>query len=309
MQLSKAIVIILIFSSLIYSQERSGLMVGLNFLTTSHENPYVYFSGSETNPQNFKGFSDNTTQLYIPFGYVNYSKDSYSEVSSAALHFLVLGGINLLNPNKAYKASTNKTFTGDSYADGYIPVFSDFLDNTGALGTAESTRVIEASYSEIDLVRAVFSSRFIKQLPVMFGAQGGIGKFGVHFSWVKDGSSPTPANTDGPGVVNFNDGTDLYFGVNTGAVVELGRMQLLHFSLQYDWHYFIDGVEKAQVNGNRITLEASYFPFPDRTFWGNLFFKAFYKHNNVPYMKKFADAQPVDYSNSTFGLGIQLIIL
>lgn len=259
MRFFKVLITILTFTSLVYSQERSGIMVGLNFLTTSHENPYVYFSGSETNPQNFKGFGDNTTQFYIPFGYVNYSKNSYSEFSSAALHFLVLGGINLLNPNKEYKFSTDRTFLGDSYADGYIPVFSNFLNNTGPLGTEENGRVIEASYSEIDLLRFVFSSRFIKQLPVMFGAQGGIGKFGVHFSWVKDGASPTPANTDGPGVVNFNDGTDLYFGINAGTAIELGKMQLLHFLLQYDWHYFIDGVEKAQVNGNRITHSGETF--------------------------------------------------
>lgn len=305
--------VLIVFCVSVNAQQRSGVYLGIDFFSGSHTNPYVSYSGSEINPTSFKGYSDNTTQFYVPFGYATYSKDGFGEFSSYAMHFLVVGAVNLLNPNKEYKFSTDKTYIGDSYADGYVPVFGD-VDQTSSLWNYGPGKGLEASYTETDLFRFVFATNELTstiKMPFMIGAQGGVGGFGVHFAKVQEGHEPSDVNSDGPGLVNFNDAVDLYFGANIGYGTEIMGEDLALVSLQYDWHYFIKGVEDdSQLKGNRITVELTYFPFSSESgFLSNIFFKGYYRHNSIPYMKKFAESIETTYTNTIVGLGVSYFLL
>ncbi|MBL1213951.1 MAG: hypothetical protein HND52_11390 [Ignavibacteriae bacterium] len=311
----KAIVILfLLWTTIIVCQERSGLQIGVQYEMTSHTNPYVFVEGTDQlNPISVKGFEDNTSQVYFPFGYVNYSKKGYSEFSTYAFHMLAVGGMNLLSSNKEYVFTTDKTYSGDSYADGYTPVF----DNAGSVGAEyknfNTNKGLEASFEDLDLVRLVYSGSLNKVIgvPLMLGAQGGLGNFGVHFAKVQPGHETTELNNDHTGLVNFNETVDLYFGANVGYVTEIFEGDLAMLLVQYDWYYFIKGVpDNSFFDGNKLTVELSYFPFDyRRKFLKNLFFKAFYKTSSVPYMKTFAEKFETDYTFSKIGIGVNYLIL
>jgi|GEM_PF-2305912 len=303
-----------VFINLLSAQSnvRSGLQMGVELRSGTHTNPYVHYSGSELVPTNLIGFEDVTTQVYFPFAWSVYSKDGFSEFSTSAGHLLIVGIANLLNSNKEYKFTTDKAYAGDSYADGYVPVFGDFEANTSQYWGTAPNKGIEASYGESDLFRFIYASNAFTEsikLPVLVGFQGGIGQIGVHFANVQEGSSPTEANTDGPGLTNFNDLTDLYYGANLGFASSITGTDLAVLSVQYDWFYFIKGVEENRGGGSRLTIEATYFPFENEGILGDLFFKAYYKSTTIPYMKKFNEIMPVDYKNSIIGLGVNLFLL
>lgn len=307
------IMILLLISATFLSGQRgtrSGLLLGVEMQMTNHTNPYVVYEGTEYAPTSYRGFEDNTTHFYFPFGYYVYNEDLYGEFSTSSAHLLIVGIANLLNPNKEYKYTTDKVYIGDSYADGYIPVFEDFEQNTSSEWGVNSGQGIEASYNEQELFRLAMSGTLEDYyLPFSAGVQGGIGKIGVHFANVQEGHEPSPANTDGPGLTNFNDFTHLSYGVNVGKGLSITGKDLLYVLAYYDWFYFMDGTEEPQGGGNRLTIEATYFPFEERTFLGNVSFKAYYKNITIPYLKNFSKVLPVDYSNSTIGLGVNLFLL
>jgi hypothetical protein len=314
MKLTYLAALMLIISTIFFAQERSGLYVGVNYNVNTYTNPYVYVTGNQLEPTSVSGFEDNSTNFYFPCGYATYSKAGYSEFSTSAFHYLFVGALNLLNPNKEYTITTDHTYSGDSYADGYVPVLNNVTQNTSQYWNFGNNQGLEASFAEIDLFRMVYSGNFgesLLGLPFMAGFQGGVGNFGVHFARVQEGAEPGDANNDGTGLVNFNDAVDLYFGANVGYVTEIMGDDLAMLVLQYDWHFFIKGVgTETQLKGNRITLELTYFPFgEDEGFLSNLFFKGFYKHNSVPYMKKFADTISTDFSNSSVGIGVSYFLL
>jgi len=294
----------------INGQTRSGVLVGLQYESTSHENPYVHVEGSNSlTPTSVTGYSDNTSHFYFPFGYVNYSKNGFSEFSTYALHMLVVGTMNLMNPNKQYEYTTDKTYSGDSYADGYTPIF----DNSDQFSVGN--KGLEASFNDMDLFRMVFASSMEKflGLPVLIGGQAGLGNFGVHFAGVQEGHEPSDVNNDYVGLVNFNETADLYFGVNTGYATEIMGADLALLTVQYDWYFFIDGVsqtgEERVFGGNKLTVELIYFPFDAKEdYLSNLFFKAFYKSSTVPYMKEFAEKFPTNYTFTKIGLGVNYLI-
>ncbi|GJQ61871.1 MAG: hypothetical protein SCALA702_09240 [Melioribacteraceae bacterium] len=309
---SLILIILIGISSLSIAQRntRWGLLLGVEMQSTSHTNPYVVYQGTEYAPTSYQGFEDNTTHFYFPFGYYAYNEDFYTEFSTSAAHLLIVGIANLLNPNKEYKYTTDKVYIGDSYADGYIPVFNDFEQNTSSEWGLGNGQGIEASYNEQELFRLAFSGSLKEYyVPISAGVQGGIGKIGVHFANVQEGHEPSPANTDGPGLTNFNDFTHLSYGVNIGKGISITGKDLLYVLAYYDWFYFMDGVDEAQGGGNRLTIEATYFPFENGTFLGNLSFKGYYKNISIPFMKNFNEVLPVDYSNSTIGLGVNLFLL
>lgn len=308
-------IIITLLACSIVAQTRSGLMVGVQYEATSHTNPYVYVGGNDPlNPQSVKGYSDNTSHFYFPFGYVNYSKKGYSEFSTYAFHLLFVGVLNLINPNKEYKYTTNKTYSGDSWADGYSPVLDEADGVYHEYNPYATDHGLEASYVDMDFLRLAFSGNIDEWIgvPLMIGAQGGIGNFGVHFAKVMDGHEPTELNNDKNGLVNFNETVDLYFGPSIGYVTEIMDDDLAMIQLQYDFYYFIKGTgnDEYRLDGNRFTAELTYFPFDYRqSIWKNLFFKVFYKTSTVPYMKDFADKMPTNYTYSKIGIGINYLIL
>ena len=307
------IFVVFVFCTTLKAQERSGIYLGVNYYSASHTNPYVYVTGNELNPTSVQGFDDKTSQFYIPFGYASYSKEGFSEFSSYALHFLVVGALNLINPNKEYTITTDHTYSGDSWADGYVPVFDD-ISQTSQYWNYGTNKALEASYVENDLFRFAFATNKLTEsidMPVIAGVQGGVGGLGVHFAEVEKDHEPGDVNNDHSGLVNFNDAVDLYFGANIGYTTELTGHDLALVSVQYDWHYFIKGVsDNSQLKGNRLTVEVTYFPFDVRKgFLKNLFLKAFYKHNSIPYMKKFAEKIETTYTNTTLGLGVSYFIL
>ncbi|MCF8241208.1 MAG: hypothetical protein K9J16_07465 [Melioribacteraceae bacterium] len=313
--MKKILIVLTLFTFTVIAQTRSGLMVGVQYESTSHTNPYVFVGGTDPlNPLSVQGFSDNTSHVYFPFGYASYSENGYSEFSSYALHELVVGVMNLLNSNKQYKYSTDKTYSGDSWADGYVPV----LD--GANSVSQQTNSIaggnfglEASFLDMDFLRLAYAGTMqdFLNLPVMLGFQGGVGNFGVHFAKVQEGHEPSEINNDGTGLVNFNEAVDLYFGPSIGYVTQIFPGDLAMLLVQYDWYYFIKGTgDEMRLDGNKLTFELTYFPFDRRKpMLKNLFFKLFYKTSTVPYMKKFADSLPVDYSFSKIGIGVNYFIL
>lgn len=296
------------------AQERSGLSIGVQYETTSHENPYVFVGGSNAMaPESVTGFSDNTSQFYFPLGYTSYSPKGYSELSTYAFHLLFVGAINLIGSQKQYVYNTDKTYSGDSYADGYTPVFSNSENIGKEYGNFNGNKGLEASFNDLDLFRMVYSGSMKEAIgiPVMLGLQGGIGNLGVHFAQIEEGHEPSDINNDKTGLVNFNDAADLYFGVNTGYVTQIFNGDLAMLLIQYDWYYFIKGVtDNSKLAGHKLTFELTYFPFDYRKkFLKNLFFKAFLKTSVVPYMKDFADKTPTDYSFTKFGIGVNYFIL
>lgn len=317
MRYSFIVLTLLLITSVIFSQDdiRSGVYLGAEYQMASHTNPYVYYEGSELEPTSYKGFEDKTSQLYFPFGYSVYSPKGYSEFSTSAAHYLLVGAGNLINPNKEYEFNQDHAYKGDSYADGYVPVFDDFAENTSEYWNLPSGKGIEASYSEVDLFRIIYSGAFLTDLidlPFLIGVQGGVGNIGVHFARVEEGHEPSDAADDGPGLTAFNELVDLYYGVNVGYATPFTGKDLMVVTVQYDFYYFIKGTVNDEYvhDGNRLTIDAAYFPFEnDGSVLGNLFFKVFYKTSTIPYLKKFNEKMPIDYSNSTFGLGVNLYLL
>ena len=311
--MKKYIIILILTLSIISTsaQTRSGLAVGFQYETTSHTNPYVKIDNGT-----FQSFEDKTNFLYFPFNYGNYSKNGFSELSTNAFHLLLVGAVNLISPSKEYVISTDRTYSGDSYADGYIPIFDDFEAQTKQYWGTNSQEGIEASFNDTYLLRYIFAGSLkntMLGLPVLFGIQGEVGQMGVHFSKVRDGHEPSPIKSAGS-VTGFNDGTVLTFGANTGYVTELLGNDLAIFSIQYDWYYFIKGVsesgEERMLNGNKLTFELTYFPFDNRQeYLNNLHFKFLYKTSTVPYMKEFSDTTPIDYEFTKIGLSINYFIL
>ena len=293
-----------------FSQTRSGLAMGFQYELTSHTNPYVKVENGVV-----QGFEDNTNFLYFPFSYSNYSKNGFSELSTNAFHLLFVGALNLLNPNKQYEYTTDKTYSGDSYADGYVPIFNDFESNTSEFWNLNPQEGIEASFSDTDLLKLAYAGSMGKSIgvPVMIGFQGGVGQMGVHFAKVREGSEPSDVNAGAIDVESFNDATDLYFGPSIGYVTELFGNDLAMLIVQYDWYYFIKGIddsgEDMMLNGNKLTFEFTYFPFDYReSFLKNLHFKFIYKTSSVPFMKKFAETTPTDYDFTKIGLSINYFV-
>lgn len=304
---------IFVLNLFVTAQTRSGLMIGVQYETTSHTNPYVLVGGTNAAaPNSVTGFSDNTSHFYFPFGFANYSTKGYSEFSTYAFHQLLVGVMNLLNSGKDYKFTTNKTYSGDSWADGYVPVF----DNANSVFIQNNNNAInyglEASFIDMDFLRLAYagSMKSFLGLPFMLGLQGGVGNFGVHFAKVQEGHEPTELNNDGSGLVNFNETVDLYFGPSLGYVTEIFKGDLAMLLVQYDWYYFIKGSgDENRFDGNRLTVELTYFPFEyESNFLGNMFFKGFYKTSTVPYMKTFAEQIPTDYTFSKIGLGVNYFV-
>lgn len=296
------IFIVFLFTNLsLLAQSRSGLAVGYEYFTSSHTNPYVNIDING----NITSYTDVANHYYFPFGWFAYSKKQYAEVSTNAWHLLFVGILNMINPNKTQVVSLDHTYSGDSYADGYVPIFNDFGKNTGLTN-------IEASITDQDLLRFVMSGTTADWLPVMFGVQGGVGKLGVHTSKIEEDHEPSDVEYKTYGLATFNDGTDLYFGVNTGFVTSILNDDLALLSIQYDWYYFIKGTYKDeyQMNGNRLTFELTYFPFNSNSGWlSNLHFKGYYKTTKVPFMRDFSEKYNVDWEYSKIGLSVNYFIL
>jgi len=309
--LIKVFTIIIVLATLpTNGQTRSGIVVGVQYESTSHQNPYVFVEGnSASSPISVTEYSDNTSHFYIPFGYSVFSKKGFGEVSSYALHMIVVGTMNLISPSKQYEYSTDKTYSGDSYADGYTPIF----DDAGQFSVGN--KGLEASFNDMDLFRFAFAGSMEEyiSLPILLGGQGGLGNFGVHFAAIQEGHEPSEANNDYVGLVNFNETADLYFGVNTGYASEIIGGDLVILSVQYDWYFFIDGVDQIgderKMEGSKLTVELTYFPFDHQSeYLKNMFIKAFYKSSDVPYMKQFAESIPTNYTFTKIGLGINYLI-
>ncbi len=305
-------IILIISTTITTAQERTGVFAGFTYETTSHENPYVFVDGSNAmDPLSVTGFSDNTNHLYFPFGYAAYSDQGYAEFSTYAFHQLFVGALNLLRTNE-YKIGVDKTYSGDSWADGYVPVFNDAGEIGNQYDNFTGNKGLEASFIDMDFLRLVYSGsiKSYAGIPLMLGFQGGIGNFGVHFAQVEEGHEPSEINNDYTGLVNFNEAVDLYFGINTGYVTEIFEDDLAMLLIQYDWYYFIKGTgDEMRLEGNKLTVELTYFPFDYRKkFLKNIFFKGFYKSSTVPYMKDFAEKFPTDYSFSKIGLGVNYFI-
>jgi hypothetical protein len=286
--------------------------LGIQYELTSHTNPYVDVGIDAVN----QGFEDKTSFFYFPFAHSSYSKHAFSEFSTNAFHLLFKGALNLINPNKEYKYTTDKTYSGDSYADGYVPIFDDFEKNTSEYWSVNPHEGIEASFSDTDLLRFAYAASMAESvigLPIMLGFQGGVGQMGIHFAKVREGHEPSSLNNGAIGITSFNDATDLYFGPSIGYVTEVLGNDLAMLLVQYDWYYFIKGIddsgEDRMLNGNKLTLELTYFPFDIRDkYLDNLFFKFIYKTSTVPYMKGFSDKISVDYEFTKIGFGINYFI-
>lgn len=305
------ILIIVMLTVNSFSQTRSGLAMGFQYELTSHTNPYVKVENGVV-----QDFEDNTNYLYFPFAYSNYSKKGYSELSTNAFHLLFVGALNLLNPNKEYVYTTDKTYSGDSYADGYVPTFNDFESNTSQYWGVNPQEGIEASFSDTDLLRLAYAGSMEQSfigLPIMIGFQGGVGQMGVHFAKVQEGHEPS-SGAPISNIESFNDATDLYFGPSIGYVTELLGNDLAMLLVQYDWYYFIKGIDESgedmMLNGNKLTFELTYFPFDYReSFLKNIHFKLIYKTSTVPFMKKFAETTPTSYDFTKIGLSVNYFVL
>ena len=304
--------IVLILPSLIMAGDnlRDGLVMGIDFQTTNYINPYVSYEGQPYEPRNLITYNDKSSFVYFPFGWASYSDQGFGEFSTYAGHLLITGLLNLISPNKEYKYTTDKVYTGDSWADGYVPVFDEFGNQTSDKWPLTPGEGLEGSYAEMDFLRLVFSGRVFRSFPLTLGGQGGIGSFGVNFAKVREGSEPSLINNDGPGVVNFNKLVDLYYGLNVGWAQELFGGQLVILNAQYDWHFFLkdDNNDEYRREGNRIRVELNWFPFSTDSALENIIFNAYYIQNKVPYFKKFNKYIPVTFENKTIAFSIRYLL-
>ncbi len=305
--------IVLSLPSLIMADDetRKGAIVGIDFQTSSYINPYVSFEGQRYEPRNLITYNDKSSFIYFPFGAGFYNRYGFSEFRTYAGHLLIRGLLNLISPNKQYKFTTDKVYEGDSYADDYIPVFDEFGNQTSDKWELQPGEGLEGSYLEMDFLRIVFSGRIFESFPLTMGAQGGIGNFGVKFAKIRKDHEPVVVDNDGPGVVNFNERADLYYGLNIGWAQELFGDQLLILNAQYDWHFFLkdDNSNENERKGNRIRLEVNWFPFSRDSALGNIIFNAYYIQNKVPYLKEFNKYIPVTFENKTFAVSIRYLMI
>lgn len=289
--------------SLLWSQDRSGLLMGLDFTSTNHTNPYVFVEGTNAyEPEGVKGFKDKTSHFFLPFGYVSYSKAGYGEMTTNAWHLLAVGAYNLMVGNSEYHSPTEGVFHGESYANNFSPVFSD----------NDFDETFEVSFIDTDLFNFVFSGSMAEYiiLPITVGFQGSLGNFGVQFANIRKNSEPGNANNDYVGLVNFNKTVHFTYGLNLGYVTSIINDDLAMVLVKYDKYYFIKGVGKEyQGKGNRLQVELTYFPFgEDSPSLSALGFKATYRKSTVPYMKHFSKVIPTDYSFTKIGFGLHYIL-
>jgi len=178
---------------------------------------------------------------------------------------------------------------------------------------------VEIRYTEMDLLRGVFSTKNpldLFKLPFFVGGQAGIGAFGILLGQKLDGTHTEDAfDNDGYGLTTFNNTINATYGLNIGYKHNFSRSSYLYVTAQYDWYSFLDGVgfngaeNKVITQGKRLTFEATYFPFNTRSSLSDVFFKAYYKYNSVNYMARPEEINAVTYTNYTIGLGVSYIFL
>ncbi|MCF8260131.1 MAG: hypothetical protein K9J12_05100 [Melioribacteraceae bacterium] len=264
-------------------QDRQGVFAGFSMYNVSHTNPYINLGGDVVTPTNFVGYEDKTSHKYFTFGWAAYSEKSWGEFSTNALDLLI---------NPIAFGSENEE--GQADATGSSPFFDDYESNVNLFMNSGDQPIFE----ETDLFRIAGGGRLIDEFPLMLGIQAGLGKFGLN-----------PSENTGVGFVKFNNTVDMYYGVNLGASLEFGPV-LAMVNAFYDFHFFIKGGSKDGYDneGNRLTVEATVFPFEAESDLGRFFIKAFYKQNTVPYLKDWSENYTVEYSNSSVGFSINYFI-
>lgn len=317
--MKKLLLVVFIAITSLSAQQRAGAYFGFEYKMTSHTNPYVYNSATELTPGEIQKFDDKSSGVYIPFGYTLFDDDTYWDINSFALHYLISAVLNIADSDKDYIYQTGDTFAGDSFSGGLIPILDNYGENLAQTPLGNQSGV-EIRFTEMDLIKGVFSTKTpfdIIELPFFVGGQAGIGAFGILLGQKLDGTHTEDAfDNDGYGLTTFNNTINATYGLNVGYRYNFSRSSFIYLTAQYDWHTFLDGVgfegagsNKAITQGNRLTVEATYFPFNTRSSFSDVFFRAYYKYNSVDYMARPEEINAINYSNYTIGFGVSYIVL
>lgn len=276
--------------------EHDGLMVGVYMQSLNHTNPYIHYDGQFYEPTNFSGFKDQTQSYYFPFEWAGYSTEGFGILHTAALDMIIQGIMHRDSDRKFHPT-------------GSLPELQTYDKKTGSND--------DLVYWEMDYLRMVYAGNIQvieNRFGILLGIQGGLGKFGIQDAPGVENSFEPSTWEDATPTESFNDGTDLYYGWNTGFTLFPGSMAL-YVPAQYDYHFFIGGVDESgeeyQRKGNRLLVESTFFPFDPGTSLGKMALKLTYRRNEVPYMREFVNwkDEKTTYTNQGFGIGVSYFVM
>jgi len=258
--------------------DQEGLMLGIDYHMTKLQNPYVSYSGSITSPAGLQEFQDSANYLFFPFGWKSFSEVAQVEVSTYGVNYI----LGLVGGLLSGKSSSDQDIRGENPT-----ILDGHLENDP-----------EKYFIDQDLLRFAASITVIDGLPIFLGVQGGLGNRGID----PPGSGSTG---EGPGLVGFDDDAVVYGGANAGLGIQVAGL-LIHGIAYYDWYYLLS---KESTDGNTLTVDVNVLPFySQESVLGGLYIKGSYRYGSFGYYKQFSELLPVDYSYSTFTLGVGLVL-
>ncbi len=297
---------LLIFSMLttLNAQTRWGMYAGVEYGTTTHTNPYLIHDGSRDNPGPITTFNDRSSRFYVPFGLAAYDENGLYEFSSFALNGLLSIGLALLDGKDLAESTQINT-------NGLTPLLQDISSNLK--GKPIYTQDISAEFVEVDFMRIIttVNNFFGITLPFYYGGQASWSVFGIHHGILSnDILTFSDPQDNGSGLVSFNFNVEAVYGVNLGYRFSFPNDGFMFILAQYDWRTFLEKAGQDYITqGNRLTIEATVFPFDEYSDLRDLFIKGYYRRNNVNYSRKSENIDAIAYSNQTIGLSLNYFIL